>query len=158
MKRVGRTGVIGAARTAVSTTCEDCGAPRPAAATGPCPTCRHLLRAIAGRHVRYCGGCGTVFLVSTSLDVRPEVIDGVARHYCACCHDFLGSRISGPGMALVPGYDPEGQVINARFRHLTPSLRRRHRDPRRQALLDRLVTAEALRTGEVHPPPLFLAT
>jgi hypothetical protein len=99
-----------------------------------------------------------MFLVDANLDVRPEVIDGVARHYCACCHEFLGRRISTPRMAWVRGYDQEGQVINTRFRGMTPSMKRRHRESRRQAMLEHLVLNEALRTGVVPPPPLFLSS
>ena len=163
MKRISRTAVIDGqadSRTqgrGAEACCEVCGTPRSTGDRTPCTTCSGITNTIAGKSVRSCGGCGVVFLVRSDLDAPPEIIDGVARHYCACCREFLGKRISSPNMAWVRGFDQEGQVINAWFRGMTPSMKLRHRERRTQALLEALVLNESLRTGVVPPPPLFLA-
>ena len=83
---------------------------------------------------------------------------GTARVFCACCQDFLGKRLPGRNMALTPGYDEEGQRINARLRDPSPTARRKHRRHETQVHLENVLRTRALRTGVVKAAPLFLAS
>ena len=107
--------------------------------------------------VHCCGGCGAAFVVSPGITVEPARIDGVAREFCACCHDFLGRRLAARNMALILGYDMEGQSINAAFPGLMPTSRRRHRNRETQARLEGIFRANATLRGALPPEPLFLA-
>jgi hypothetical protein len=105
-----------------------------------------------------CGGCGAVFRVEVGVPVAPVDIDGVARVYCACCHDFLHDRLPAAYLAGLPGYDAEGQVINAHFPDLTPTDRRWYRGPWSQECLEAQLRGIALHLGVEPPAPLFLAS
>jgi hypothetical protein len=105
--------------------------------------------------VHFCGGCGAAFLVDGVVSVFPVDLDGTAREFCACCHDFLGARLPSGGLARTPGYDEEGQALNARFPALTPTGRRRHRARDTQFRLDGILRAYSSRSGIRQPDPLF---
>jgi hypothetical protein len=112
----------------------------------------------AGRNsVHFCGGCGAAFLVDGVVSVFPVDLDGTAREFCACCHDFLGERLPSGGLARTPGYDEEGQALNARFPDLTPTGRRQHRARDTQFRLDGILRAYSSRSGVRQPDPLFTA-
>ena len=107
--------------------------------------------------VHFCGGCGAGFLVDGTVAAFPVDVDGTAREFCACCQDFLGDRLPSTSMARTPGYDEEGQVLNARFPGLTPTEKRQHRGTDIQILLEDILRASASRLGVRYPDPLFLA-
>jgi hypothetical protein len=149
-------GVSGADRP--DARCEVCGSKSSRVAGIPCSSCAEFVGKNASNSVHSCGGCGVAFVVRTIVTLEPVEMDGVARVYCACCHDFLAGRIPSMNMATTPGYDVEGQIINAGFPDLTPTVKRRHRERRIQELLGNILVDKALRSGVEPPAPLFLAT
>jgi hypothetical protein len=108
--------------------------------------------------VHSCGGCGAGFLVDPFVAAVAVDLDGTAREFCACCQEFLGERLPSVELAFTPGYDAEGQAVNARFPHLTPTERRQHRAGDTQFLLATVIRANAVRLGVTPPDPLFLAS
>jgi hypothetical protein len=123
-----------------------------------CPSCASFPDDIGSHTIHACGGCGVVFLVSWTVTVEPIVFDGTARVFCACCQDFLGKRLPGRNMAITPGYDEEGQRINARLRDPSPTARRKHRRHETQVHLENVLRTRSLRTGVAKATPLFLAS
>jgi len=123
-----------------------------------CPSCAAFPEDIGSHTIHACGGCGVVFLVNWTVTVEPIVFDGTARVFCACCQDFLGKRLPARNMALTPGYDEEGQRINARLRDPSPTARRKHRRHETQAHLENVLRTRSLRTGVAKAAPLFLAS
>ena len=111
-----------------------------------------------GQAVHSCGGCGAAFLVNPSVAVEPVLLGGVERVWCACCLEFLGLRLPSSHLATTPGYDAEGQVLNARFQGLTPTGRRWYRSPWTQECLEVELRTIARRRGIEPPEPLFLAS
>lgn len=108
--------------------------------------------------VHFCGGCGAAFLADGLVDVFPIDVGGTPREFCACCHEFLGERLSSSKLARTPGYDVEGQELNARFPRLTPTEKRRHRRPDTQFQLADILRAHASRAGVRDPEPLFTSS
>jgi hypothetical protein len=96
--------------------------------------------------------------VNPSVAVEPVLLGGVERVWCACCLEFLGPRLPASHLATTPGYDAEGQVINAHFPELTPTGRRWYRSPWTQECLEVELRTIARRRGIEPPEPLFLAS
>ena len=123
-----------------------------------CLACAAFPEDIGSHTIHACGGCGVVFLVSWVVTVEPIALDGIARVFCACCQDFLGGRLPSRNMALAPGFDQEGQRINARLRDPSPTARRKARRHETQAHLENILRTRTLGTGVPPPAPLFLSS
>lgn len=136
--------------------CDACGASHVLGT--PCPRCAEFEAENGRQTALACGGCGAGFLVSPRLTVDPVVVDGAARAFCACCHAYLGDHLRSSNLARRLGYDIEGHAINIWFPSLTPTEKRRHRDPRTQAHLRNVLRVNASRLKIQRPEPLFLAT
>ncbi len=117
-----------------------------------------LGRVLGQTSVHFCGGCGVAFLADGNVDVFPIDVGGTPREFCACCHEFLGDRLSSRSMARTPGYDAEGQELNARFPRLTPTQKRQHRHRETQCQLEDALRAYSSRSGVRQPAPLFTAS
>jgi hypothetical protein len=115
------------------------------------------VRDLGNNIVHFCGGCGAAFLVDGGVAVFPVDMDGTAREFCACCHEFLGDRLPARSMARAPGYDGEGQELNARFPDLTPTGKRYHRHRETQLRLDEILRTYSSRSGVRPPTPLFVS-
>lgn len=136
--------------------CDTCGASH--APGTACPCCAEFEADNGRPSIQSCGGCGAAFLVSPDILLEPVEVDGTARVFCACCHDFLGDRLRSSNMAQRLGYDMEGHAINIWFPHLTPTEKRRHRSQQTQAHLANVLRVKSSRFHLQDPQPLFLTT
>lgn len=141
------------------TACLMCGGPRGAGEGLQCKTCTAFMRDNANNSIHGCGGCGAGFVVAPNTNVYAFATGGVDRVMCACCQEYLRSRMSGGNMPMPKmggGYDAEGQDINRRFSEDTLKEKLGRRAHQRQ--LWTLVTSKAHRTGVPIPAPMLLPT
>lgn len=136
--------------------CSLCGAPNPGHGM-MCRQCAEQMKAIGNSSFHACGGCGAGFLVEPKIDIYTFTMDGVARVFCACCLDRLRGEMTGGTVSMpptLPGYDSEGQVLNARLAGQPVSIKLKARN--NQGMILTLIQNKAKRTGTLIPVPLHI--
>ena len=139
------------------TPCLVCGGPRGSSDGYQCKSCTDFMQANSQNSIHACGGCGAGFVVAPNNKVYAFSSGGVDRVMCACCQDYLRSRVSGGNMQMPPmgnGYDPEGQDINRK--HPGSTLKEKLAQRTHQKQLRTLVQSKASRTGVPIPAPMLL--